>query len=137
LLKLAKCRPAWTIQAQPGSSIGPFHWKNRRLSATELIRLQTFPADFRVLGGRTEVQRQIGNAVPSLMTEILGRAIRAQLLDRPIRAGTPLKLIPARRTPQPAADPIRPVPRKYRRLVGEHAPHPGTGKGHLVRASTA
>ncbi len=35
LLKLAKARPSWTIQAQPGPAIGPFHWKSRRLSARE------------------------------------------------------------------------------------------------------
>ena len=43
LLKLAKNQPSWTIQAQPGSSIGPFHWRNRKLSAHEMCRLQTFP----------------------------------------------------------------------------------------------
>lgn len=32
LLKLAKDQPCWTIQAQPGSAIGPFHWNNRKLS---------------------------------------------------------------------------------------------------------
>src|SRR5690606_36479620 len=31
LLKLAKNLPSWTIQAQPGPAIGPFHWNNRRL----------------------------------------------------------------------------------------------------------
>jgi len=30
LLKLAKAQPSWTIQAQPGSAIGPFHWKNTK-----------------------------------------------------------------------------------------------------------
>ena len=39
LLKLAKNRPSWTIQAQPGPAIGPFHWKSRRLSVRELCRL--------------------------------------------------------------------------------------------------
>jgi DNA (cytosine-5)-methyltransferase 1 len=27
LLKLAKNKPSWTIQAQPGPAVGPFHWK--------------------------------------------------------------------------------------------------------------
>ena len=43
LLKLAKNLPSWTIQAHPGSSIGPFHWRNRKLSVPEMCRLQTFP----------------------------------------------------------------------------------------------
>ena len=41
LLKLAKARPSWTVQAQPGPSVGPFHWNNRRLSVGELCRIQT------------------------------------------------------------------------------------------------
>ncbi|UIY30975.1 DNA cytosine methyltransferase [Neorhizobium galegae] len=48
LLKLAKNRPAWTIQAQPGPATGPFHWENRRFSTYELCRLQTFPDFFEV-----------------------------------------------------------------------------------------
>ena len=58
LLKLAKDRPSWTIQAQPGSAIGPFHWQNRRLSAGEMARLQTFPDGLAFYGGRTAEQRR-------------------------------------------------------------------------------
>ena len=68
LLKLAKNRPAWTIPAQPGPATGPFHWKNRRLSMRELCRLQTFPDDVVLIGDSRAVQRQAGNAVPSLLT---------------------------------------------------------------------
>ncbi|HEY0629898.1 MAG TPA: DNA (cytosine-5-)-methyltransferase, partial [Sphingomicrobium sp.] len=39
LLKLAKDRPSWTVQAQPGSATGPFHWASRKLSSRELARL--------------------------------------------------------------------------------------------------
>ena len=79
LLKLAKNRPSWTIQAQPGSAIGPFHWENRKLSWRELAAIQTFPRDFKIDSPRVEVQRQIGNAVPSLLSEVLGRALREQV----------------------------------------------------------
>ncbi|MBU0608414.1 MAG: DNA cytosine methyltransferase, partial [Armatimonadetes bacterium] len=75
LLKLAKNRPSWTIQAQPGPAIGPFHWSNRRLSIREMARLQTIPDDIEFRGSRVSVQRQIGNAVPSLLSEIIGRAL--------------------------------------------------------------
>jgi len=117
LLKLAKRLPSWTIQAQPGSAIGPFHWRNRRLSATEMCRLQTFPAEFEVPGGLTAVQRQLGNAVPSALTEILGRAIRAQALGLKIDgAVTDATLIPPRRAcPEPEA--IARVPTRYRKLL--------------------
>ena len=36
-------------------------------------RLQTIPDDVCIVGERTAVQRQIGNAVPSLLGEVLGR----------------------------------------------------------------
>jgi DNA (cytosine-5)-methyltransferase 1 len=132
LLKLDKNRPSWTLQAQPGPAIGPFHWKNRRLSAKELGRLQTLPEGYQVLGNLAAVQRQLGNAVPSAVGEILARAIRCQLLDEPVDTGSTLLPKPRRPVPEPEA--IQPVPRKYHRLVGEHAAHPGTGKGYGARS---
>ncbi len=129
LLKLAKSRPSWTIQAQPGPAVGPFHWSNRRLSVRELCRLQTFPDDVNIVGGRGSAQKQLGNAGPSLLAEVMGRAIREQLLDCPPRNSS-LKLLPPRRTPIPPPEPVAKVPRRFRRLVGEHSPHPGTGLGH-------
>lgn len=132
LLKLAKNRPSWTIQAQPGPSVGPFHWENRRLSARELCRLQTFPDSVSIFGGRTSVQKQLGNAVPSLLTEVLGRAIRVQLLGLPSTAH-PLRLLCPDRFPTPAPERIRPVPSPLRTLAGYHADHPGTGLGNGAR----
>ncbi len=132
LLKLAKDRPSWTIQAQPGPAIGPFHWHNRRLSRHELCRLQTFPENVRVVGERISVQRQVGNAVPSLLAEVLGRAIRTQLLGLP-RLTRPLELLPLDRSPAPPPDSEQEVPTEYRALIGKHAPHPGTGRGEGAR----
>ncbi len=40
LLKLAKDLPSWTLSAQPGPSVGPFHWENRPLRTSEMLRLQ-------------------------------------------------------------------------------------------------
>ena len=128
LLKLAKSRPSWTIQAQPGPAVGPFHWDNRRLSMRELCRLQTFPDDVVIQGGRTSVQRQVGNAVASLLAEVMGRAIRSQLLGLPALR-TPLKLIPPARTRIPMPVPHTAVPKKFRALEGNHSAHPGTGLG--------
>ena len=84
VLKLATDRLSWTIQAQPGPATGPFHWANRRLSAHELCRLQTFPDGLRFDRGRNDVQRMLGNAVPSLVAEVIAREIRTQLLGRPL-----------------------------------------------------
>lgn len=127
LLKLAKDRPSWTIQAQPGPSIGPFHWDNRRLSVEEMARLQTFPDNLAYAGSRVSVQRQLGNAVPSLLAEILAREIRKQLLGRPIRK-EPLLAVKLNR-PIPRAAAVAPVPQQFLGLQGQHPDHPGEGKG--------
>jgi DNA (cytosine-5)-methyltransferase 1 len=127
LLKLSKRLPSWTIQAQPGAAIGPFHWNNRRLSFEEMCRLQTFPGGLKVDCGRTEMQRMLGNAVPSLIAEVLAREIRGQLLDAPIQS--PLKLLPPRHEKIPPPEPLIPLPEKYQHLIGEYEAHPGTGRG--------
>ncbi len=131
LLKLSKRLPSWTVQAQPGSAIGPFHWKNRRLSFRELARIQTFPDGLAMDAGRTEMQRMLGNAVPSLIGEVLAREIRRQLLDAPM-GGAPLLLSPCRHD-VPPPEPVLQVPEKYLHMIGDHAAHPGTGKGQAAR----
>jgi DNA (cytosine-5)-methyltransferase 1 len=71
--------PAWTIQARPGPYTGPFHWRNRRLRIEEIKRLQAFPDDYQIYGDRREAQRQLGEAVPPLLAQRIGEAIRQQL----------------------------------------------------------
>ncbi len=133
LLKLAKARPAWTLQAQPGPATGPFHWTSRRLSMREMARLQTFPDDFQVTGSVADAQRQLGNAVPSLLGEVLARAIARQLLgvalDQDELALT-LPLAP----PAPAPERVAKVRSTYLGLRGDHDAHPGTGKGYRASA---
>jgi DNA (cytosine-5)-methyltransferase 1 len=127
LLKLAKNRPSWTIQAQPGSAVGPFHWENRKLSWREMAAIQTFPKTFKISCPRVEIQRQLGNAVPSLLAETLARSIKEQVcsvhFDEPRKLAVPK----ARFTPEPE-EPSS-VPKEFLHLIGEHAAHPGTGKG--------
>lgn len=76
LLKLHPNQPSWTIAAQPGPWVGPFHWNNRRLRIPEIAAIQTFPEDYVFAGSRRSVQKQIGNAVPPLM----GKAIVEHLI---------------------------------------------------------
>ena len=71
LLKLHPNLPSWTIAAQPGPWVGPFHWNNRRLRVPEIAALQTFPEDYHFVGTRRSIQKQIGNAVPSLLGEAI------------------------------------------------------------------
>lgn len=129
LLKLAKDQPSWTIQAQPGPATGPFHWSNRRLSVREMARLQTFPKDVTISGDYADAQRQLGNAVPSLLAEVLAREISCQLLDRCVRGVLQLATPPAAIPPLPPELP-KAVPARYTILLGLHEAHPGTGKGY-------
>jgi DNA (cytosine-5)-methyltransferase 1 len=128
LLKLAKNQPSWTIQAQPGPATGPFHWRNRRLTMREMARLQTFPDDFEVLGTIADSQRQLGNAVPSLLGEVLARQIARSLLGIDV-AQEPVLALPRASGPTPPPERVWPVPERHLALRGLHEAHPGTGKG--------
>ena len=128
LLKLAKNQPSWTLPANPGPSTGPFHWSNRPLTIREMLRLQTFPASWRLPDvSRVTKVRLVGNATPPLLAEILGRAIGAQLFDRCY--DSPLRYRISRKRVVPRRSRTRGVPEEFLHLVGEHSPHPGTGLG--------
>ena len=134
LLKLSKRLPSWTLQAQPGPAIGPFHWESRKLSMRELCRIQTFPDDVVIEGPRGAVQKQVGNAVPSLLAEVLARQVRVQLLGRRLPRGG-LRLLPPRRTQVPPPEAPARVPKEYLSLRGDHEAHPGTGRGYAATAA--
>ncbi len=128
LLKLEKSRPSWTLTAQPGPAIGPFHWRSRRLSAAELGALQTFPADYRIIGNNRSAHKQLGNAVPSALVELLGLEIRRQFFGQRVRRRP--TLLPERRDPIPKPEPpAKLIPAALRREVKVYAPHGGTGLG--------
>jgi DNA (cytosine-5)-methyltransferase 1 len=71
LLKLKPDRPSWTIAANPGPWTGPFHWDNRRLRIREMASLQGFPSDYPFQGTRREKVRQVGNAVPPPLAQVM------------------------------------------------------------------
>jgi DNA (cytosine-5)-methyltransferase 1 len=73
------------------------------------------------------MQRMLGNAVPSLIAEVLAREIRRQFLDTPMRS--PLRLLPPKRAEVPPPVKVARLPKKYHQFIGAHAAHPGTGKG--------
>lgn len=71
LLKLHPYEPSWTIIASPGHWEGPFHWKNRRLNIKELAAIQTFPEDYEFYGSYYSIHKQIGNAVPPKLAQLV------------------------------------------------------------------
>lgn len=137
LLKLAKDRPSWTIPASPGPSTGPFHWDNRPLSTIELLRLQSFPPDWTVVGTRRDQVRLIGNATPPLLSELIGREILTQLLARPAMPGPPVLSIAYTLEATPPACPPRDLPAHFHSLIGPKLPHAGAGRGPAARQIVA
>ena len=79
LLKLHPDLPSWTISAQPGPWVGPFHWTGRRLRVSEIAAIQTFPEDYHFVGSRRSIQKQIGNAVPSLLGKAMVEHLKANI----------------------------------------------------------
>jgi DNA (cytosine-5)-methyltransferase 1 len=82
LLKLSPDMPSWTIQARRSNNMGPFHWRNRILRIAEIKRLQTFPDKFDLAGSIEQQWRQVGNAVPPLLAQHLGKAILEHLKEQ-------------------------------------------------------
>jgi len=130
LYKLDPQEPSPTIVANPSQNSGPFHWQNRLLSTAELAALQTFPSDYVFVGNRSSRQRQIGNAVPPLLAERVGRALIVRL-GGGVTATVRFELTKADRAPELAAP--TPVPPKYWRYIGTHVDHPGAGRGPRPR----
>ena len=70
--KGAYLHPQW---AENGARV------NRVITHAEAARLQTFPRDFKWCGSKTNIAKQIGNAVPPRLAEVIGAHIKKTLLS--------------------------------------------------------
>lgn len=73
--------PIRTLKASGGQYTGPFHWDSRPFTVNELKRLQTFPDDYEIYGGKGVASKQIGNSVPPQFARILALSVLDQVFD--------------------------------------------------------
>ena len=131
LLKLSPDLPAWTLSASPGPATGPFHWENRPLAVSEQLRIQSFPDDWRLAGDFRDQTKQVGNATPPLLAEVIGHS----LLDA---LGEPRPTTPTlgRKRSTYAAPELtyqENVPAHFLPQIGKKEAHLGTGQGPAPR----
>lgn len=131
LLKICPTKPAWTLSASPGPATGPFHWENRHLTIREQMRLQSFPDSWSLAGDQRQQVKQVGNATPPLLAEVIGISL-LRMLGRTTHT-TPKLTMKRNSIEPPILDPPAPVHTSYRSLIGEKTAHAGTGKGPAPR----
>lgn len=73
--------PIRTLKASGGQYTGPFHWDSRPFTVDELKRLQTFPDDYEIVGGKGVAAKQIGNSVPPQFARLLAVSVLEQVFD--------------------------------------------------------
>jgi DNA (cytosine-5)-methyltransferase 1 len=86
LYKASPERCVRTLKAQGGQYTGPFHWESRRFTIGELKRLQTFPDEYLVTGGRGAAVHQLGNSVPPQLARVLALSVREQVFGLEVPA---------------------------------------------------
>ena len=93
-----------------------------------MLRLQSFPHDWKVDGDYRQQVRQVGNATPPLLAEVVGRAVLSKIICVDVPAPKPMYQVD-RVASVPLPEAIGDVPQQFERLEGVHADHPGPGRG--------
>src|SRR5262249_55491082 len=81
--KLDPDRPSWTVPAHLAKdSYSHIHYDSaqaRMISVREAARLQSFPDGFLFAGNMGDCFRQIGNAVPPVLAEVIASTVMQSL----------------------------------------------------------
>lgn len=82
--RLDPIKPAYTVTGSGGGGTHIYHWSEpRALTNRERARLQTFPDNFKFIGSKENVRKQIGMAVPCKGAKIIFEAILNCFADIP------------------------------------------------------
>ncbi|MEP1984760.1 MAG: DNA cytosine methyltransferase, partial [Maribacter dokdonensis] len=74
--KLHPDKPSYTITGSGGGGTHGYHYaENRALTNRERARIQSFPDDFEFIGKKESIRKQIGMAVPPLLSKVVFEAI--------------------------------------------------------------
>ncbi|WP_068777737.1 DNA cytosine methyltransferase [Paenibacillus sp. FJAT-26967] len=74
--RLDPTKPSYTVTGSGGGGTHIYHWEEpRALTSRERARLQTFPDNYRFIGSKESVRKQIGMAVPCQGAKIIFEAI--------------------------------------------------------------
>lgn len=77
-------KPSYTITGSGGGGTHGYHWsENRALTNRERARIQTFPDQHFFCGSKESVRKQIGMAVPPLLSQIIFESVLKTLMDIP------------------------------------------------------
>ena len=76
-------KPSPTIDTRfdtPSNGKNSHPYLHRAITIREAARIQSFPDDFVFLGKKTEICKQVGNAVPPLLAKAIGEEIAKQII---------------------------------------------------------
>jgi len=81
--RLSFDKPSPTILAEAGRAAPYLHPNNeRRLSIPEVLRIQSFPDDFKLSGVYDKDWERLGRSVPPLMARAIAQTIREDILEK-------------------------------------------------------
>lgn len=88
--RLDPSKPAYTVTGSGGGGTHMYHWSEpRALTNRERARLQTFPDNYKFIGSKESVRKQIGMAVPCRGAQIIFEALLRSLAGIPYESIEP------------------------------------------------
>ena len=74
--RLDPTKPSYTVTGSGGGGTHVYHWNEpRALTNRERARLQTFPDDYKFMGSKESVRKQIGMAVPPAGVKVIFESV--------------------------------------------------------------